>query len=122
MPDRPLVSVESVSKHYPIDSGFFGRPGAVMKAVDRVDLGIGRGETVGLVGESGSGKTTLGRCILRLTEPTAGRIAFDGRELTHLSQAEMREVRRDMQVIFQDPHSSLNPRKTVRSIIAEAFR
>jgi len=122
MPDRPLVSVESVSKHYPIDSGFFGRPGAVLKAVDRVDLGIGRGETVGLVGESGSGKTTLGRCILRLTEPTAGRVAFDGRELTHLSQAEMREVRRDMQVIFQDPHSSLNPRKTVRSIIAEAFR
>jgi oligopeptide transport system ATP-binding protein len=122
MPDKLLVSVESISKHYPVDSGLFGRSNVVLKAVDRVDLDIARGETMGLVGESGSGKTTLGRCVMWLTEPTAGRVVFDGRDLRLLSHAKMRDVRRDMQIVFQDPHSSLNPRKTVRSIIAEAFR
>ena len=122
MPDKPLVSVESISKHYPVDSGLFGRSKVVLKAVDRVDLDIARGETMGLVGESGSGKTTLGRCVMRLIEPTAGRVIFDGRDLRLLSRSKMREARRDMQIVFQDPHSSLNPRKTVRSIIAEAFR
>ena len=116
MPDKPLVLVESISKHYPVDSGLFGRSEVVLKAVDRVDLDIARGETMGLVGESGSGKTTLGRCMMRLIEPTAGRIIFDGRDLRLLSHAEMREVRRDMQIVFQDPiPRSIRARRCVRS-------
>jgi oligopeptide transport system ATP-binding protein len=122
MSNEPLLLVEGLSRHFPVEGGFFRRSTDVVKAVDRVDLTIGNGETVGLVGESGSGKTTLGRCILRLVEPTAGRVMFSGRDLRTCTPPEMRDVRRNMQIIFQDPHSSLNPRKTVRSIIGEGFR
>ena len=122
MSTETLLQVEDLSRHFPIDGGFFGGNAVWLKAVDRVNLSISRGDTVGLVGESGSGKTTLGRCIMRLTEPTIGKVTFNGRDLLALTPQQMREVRRDMQIVFQDPHSSLNPRKTVRSIIAEAFR
>lgn len=122
MSTETLLQVDELSRHFPAGGGLFGRSDVFLKAVDRVSLSIARGETVGLVGESGSGKTTLGRCIMRLIEPTKGRVRFDGRDLLALTQEQMREVRRDMQIVFQDPHSSLNPRKTVRAIIAEAFR
>ena len=92
-----------------------------MRAVEAVDLAIAPGEVVGLVGESGSGKSTLGRLILRLTEPTAGRVHFDGADITALSQRRLRALRRQMQVIFQDPYSSLDPRKTVARLIGDAF-
>jgi oligopeptide transport system ATP-binding protein len=122
MPPEPLLAVEGLKMHFPIGGGLFARRRGTVKAVDGVDLTITKGETLGLVGESGSGKSTLVRCILRLIEPSAGRVAFEGQNLLGRSRQEMRALRRDMQIIFQDPYSSLNPRKTVGSIIAESFR
>jgi len=110
-----------VSKYYPVRSGIFGRGERFVRAVDGVSLRVRRGETMGLVGESGCGKSTLGRLMIRLVEPTFGRVAFDGRDITHLSQRALRPLRRRMQIVFQDPYSSLNPRMTVREIVGEAI-
>ena len=123
MPDRsptaPLIEARDIVKHYPILGGVLMRQTGSVKAVDGVSLTIGEGETVGLVGESGCGKTTFGRTILRLEEPTAGEILFRGRSILGHSRNEMQALRREMQIIFQDPFSSLNPRKTVGQIIGE---
>lgn len=120
---KELLRVEGLVKHFPVTRGIvFRREIGLVRAVDGVDLVIHEGETLGLVGESGCGKSTLARCILRLIEPTAGEIWFQGAEITHLSSKDMREVRREVQVVFQDPYASLNPRMTVRDIIAEPFR
>src|SRR5438093_5805846 len=108
-----LLRVESLVKHFPLEKGQF------IAAVNDVSFSIGRGETLGLVGESGSGKTTVGRCILRLIEPTSGSIQFEGAELTELGATDMRRKRRDMQIVFQDPYASLNPRMTVGTIVSE---
>jgi len=117
--DAPILEVRNLVKHFPIGGGVFGGPPALIKAVDGVSFSIRRGETLGLVGESGCGKTTTGRCILQLEKPTAGEILFEGRDLAALPEGELRKVRRRLQVIFQDPYSSLNPRMTVGQIIAE---
>src|SRR5215472_360074 len=113
---KALVEVEGVTKYFPITAGVFSRHVADVKAVDGVSFWIRRGETLGLVGESGSGKTTIGRCILRLLEPTDGSIFFDGTEITRSPSREMRAKRKEMQIIFQDPYASLNPRMTVGDI------
>jgi len=114
-----LLEVRDLVKHYPVSSGFLGRQVGLVRAVDGVSFSIRRGETLGLVGESGCGKTTTGRCILQLERPTSGSVRFEGQELTTLSPGALRAVRRRIQVIFQDPYSSLNPRMTVGQIIAE---
>jgi oligopeptide/dipeptide ABC transporter ATP-binding protein len=114
-----LLEVRNLVKYFHIGGGFLGKAPAVIRAVDGVSFTIGRGETLGLVGESGCGKTTTGRCVLQLERPTSGQVIFEGRDLTALSYAELRHVRRRIQVIFQDPYSSLNPRMTVGQIIAE---
>jgi oligopeptide transport system ATP-binding protein len=116
---EPLLAVRDLVKHYPIMSGFLGRAAGLVRAVDGVSFTIRRGETLGLVGESGCGKTTTGRCILQLERPTRGSVRFDGQELTTLGGRALRAVRRRIQVIFQDPYSSLNPRMTVGDILAE---
>jgi oligopeptide/dipeptide ABC transporter ATP-binding protein len=116
---EPILRVTNLVKHFQVGGGWFGGHAATVKAVDGVSFEIQRGETLGLVGESGCGKTTTGRCILRLETPTSGEVVFEGRDLARLSDAELRGVRRRMQVIFQDPYSSLNPRMTVGQIIAE---
>ena len=117
----PLLSVRNLKKHFPIKGGIFGREVARVHAVDGVSLDIAEGETVGLVGESGCGKSTTGRCILRLIEPTSGELWFQGKEVTHLEGEAQRALRRDLQIIFQDPFASLNPRHTVGGIIGEAL-
>ena len=114
-----LVEVRDLKKHFPIRGGVLSRVVASVKAVDGVSFAIRRGEVLGLVGESGSGKTTVGRTLLRLIEPTGGRIFFDGQDITELPREKLRPFRRRMQIIFQDPFSSLNPRMTVGDIIAE---
>ncbi len=119
---RTLVATERVGKYFPIRSGFFSRDQKLLRAVDGVSIRVRRGETVGLVGESGCGKSTLGRVMLRLIEPTFGRVVYDGRDIVPLSAAELRPLRRKMQIIFQDPYSSLNPRMTVRDIVGEAIQ
>jgi len=119
---RALVEVDNVTKYFPITAGVFSRHVADVKAVDGVSFSIKSGETLGLVGESGSGKTTIGRCILRLLEPTSGAIRFDGVDITKIGAKAMRAKRREMQVIFQDPYASLNPRMTVGDIIAEPLQ
>ena len=116
---EPLLQVRNLVKHFKIGGGLFGGRAGLVRAVDGVSFAIQRGETLGLVGESGCGKTTTGRCILQLERPTAGEVRFEGRELTTLGVAELRAVRRRIQVIFQDPYSSLNPRMTVGQIIGE---
>jgi len=116
---NPLLTVENLVKYYSIRRGVLPRVVGYVKAVDGVSFSIGRGETFGLVGESGCGKTTLGRAILRLIEPTSGRIVFDGCDLLSLNAKQMRKLRREMQIIFQDPFDSLNPRMTVGSMIEE---
>jgi oligopeptide/dipeptide ABC transporter ATP-binding protein len=114
-----LLEVTDLVKHYPVSGGLLGREVGVVRAVDGVSFTIHRGETLGLVGESGCGKTTTGRCILQLERPTSGSIRFEGQELTSLGLEALRPVRRRMQVIFQDPYSSLNPRMTVGQIVEE---
>lgn len=118
----PLLRAEGVVKHFPVrGSGGFGRGAASLKAVDDVSLEVFPGETLGLVGETGCGKSTLARCITRLYDLTAGTVEFDGRDISTYSRRQMRPVRREMQVIFQDPYGSLNPRRRVGSIIGDAF-
>jgi len=119
---RTLVATEKLTKFFPVRGGLFARKKDFVRAVDGVSLRVRRGETLGLVGESGCGKSTLGRLILRLLEPTYGRVVYDGRDIVPLTAAEMRPLRRRMQVIFQDPYSSLNPRMTVREIVGEAIQ
>ncbi|MGH7387645.1 MAG: ABC transporter ATP-binding protein, partial [Candidatus Methylomirabilales bacterium] len=118
-----LLEVRRLRKYFPLTSGvLFQRRVGLIKAVDDVSFSIRKGETLGLVGESGSGKTTTGRCILQLDRPTSGEVRFEGRDLARLDEAELRPVRRRMQVIFQDPYSSLNPRMTIGQIIGEPIR
>lgn len=116
-----LVTVKDLKKYFPVRGGFFSRIKAYAKAVDGVSFGIYPGETLGLVGESGCGKTTTGRSILRLIEPTAGEVWFEGKNILQLDRRELRQMRRQMQIIFQDPYGSLNARMTVGDIIGEAF-
>jgi len=116
---RPLLQVTDLKKHFPIRRGIFSRIAGWVKAVDGVSLGIAQGETLALVGESGSGKTTTGRCILRLLEPTSGGVTFDGVDLLSLPPRAMRRMRRQIQVVFQDPYASLNPRMRVGTIVRE---
>jgi len=110
----PLLRAQDLVKHFPVEGSDL-----VLRAVDGVTFDINQGETLGLVGESGCGKSTVGRCLLRLYEPTSGKIFFENKDVTHASNREMRPVRRDMQVIFQDPYSSLNPRQNILSIVSE---
>jgi len=116
---QPLLKTEGLEVHFPVRAGFFGRRRSTIKAVDGVDLTLALGETLGLVGESGSGKTTTGRAIMRLNPPTGGQVIFDGRAVQDIPEREFRKFRRKFQIVFQDPYSSLDPRMTVRSIIAE---
>jgi peptide/nickel transport system ATP-binding protein len=120
--ERPLLDVRDLEVHFPIRSGLFGRTAGVVKAVDGISFDVKPGETLGLVGESGCGKTTTGRAILRLVEPTGGSVMFNGHDVRALRSAELMRMRRDFQIIFQDPYSSLNPRLSVGSAIMEVMR
>jgi len=119
---KALVQVENLKKYFPIRKGVLSREVARVHAVDDVTLSVAEGETLGLVGESGCGKSTLGRCIVRLLEPTAGDIVFDGQRIGSLGARKLRPLRREMQMIFQDPYASLNPRKRVGTIISDPMR
>src|ERR1700687_4234583 len=112
--NQQLVRVRGLVKHFPVEGS-----DDVVRAVDGLNFEIFQGETLGLVGESGCGKSTAGRCLLRLIEPTAGEITFDGRNVVTMGKGELRELRREMQIVFQDPYASLNPRMKVGNIIAE---
>jgi oligopeptide transport system ATP-binding protein len=116
-----LVEVRGIKKYFETKGGFFSRSIRYVRAVDGVSFCIERGRSFGLVGESGCGKTTLGRVILRLTEPTAGEIYFDGCNITSLDKKELKAIRRRMQIVFQDPFGSLNPRKTIKAIVSDPF-
>jgi peptide/nickel transport system ATP-binding protein len=117
-----LLVVEDLQKHFPVTRGIiFQKQIAAVKAVDGVTFTVHEGETLGVVGESGCGKSTMARCIMRLLEPTGGKVVFDGRDITKLSRSDMRPLRREMMMIFQDPYASLNPRKRVGFIVAEAL-
>jgi len=116
------VKVEGLKKYFSVRTGFLSRTPSWVRAVDDVDLMIDQGETLAVVGESGCGKTTLGRVLLRLLDPTAGRILFDGKDITKLPQREMRALRKSMQIVFQDPYWSLSPRMLVKDIVAEPLR
>lgn len=119
MAAETLLEVKHLKKHFPIKGGIFSKTIGYVYAVDDISFTLNRGETLGLVGESGCGKSTTGRTILRLLEPTAGEVTFEGQEITRLNKGDMRALRREMQIIFQDPYASLNPRMTVGSIIGE---
>ncbi|MFJ9926424.1 dipeptide ABC transporter ATP-binding protein [Streptomyces misionensis] len=117
-----LLKVENLTKHFPIKKGILRRQVGAVKAVDGIDFEVRRGETLGVVGESGCGKSTMGRVITRLQDPTGGQITFEGQDITRLSTGDMRPLRRDIQMIFQDPYGSLNPRHTIGSIVSAPFR
>src|SRR5947208_6950287 len=115
----PLLEVTDLVKHYPVRSGILRRRAGIVHAVDGVSFSLGSGETLGLVGESGCGKSTVARSVLRLVEPTAGHIRLNGRDITHLGKSELRTHRRSMQIVFQDPFASLNPRMTAGETVGE---
>ena len=117
--NTPIIKANDLRMYFPVGRTLSGKPRRLLKAVDDVSFSIGRGQTFGLVGESGCGKTTIGRCLVRLYQPTGGQILFDGQDIARLGEKELAPYRRRMQMIFQDPYASLNPRMTVASIIAE---
>lgn len=117
-----LIEVRGLKKYFPIKTGLFSKTVGYVKAVDDVTFSIKKGETLGLVGESGCGKTTVGRSILRLIEPTAGEVIFDGKNITNMSLKDLKQYRKQMQIIFQDPYSSLNPRITVGGMLSEILK
>ncbi|MMZ59058.1 Oligopeptide transport ATP-binding protein OppF [compost metagenome] len=119
---QPLLTVEHLKKYYPVQTGFIRQGASDIKAVDGVSFQIYPGETLGLVGESGSGKSTIGKVIVGLEKPTEGRILFDGRDISGLSSKEMMSLRSDLQIVFQDPYSSLNPRKRIVDLLAEPLK
>ncbi|WP_334074802.1 ABC transporter ATP-binding protein [Paenibacillus sp. A14] len=119
---RPILEIKDLKKHYPVKTGLFGRVTGAAKSLDGVSFAIEKGETFAIVGESGSGKTTLGKTVLRLIEPTSGSILFDGTDITQLGAESMRKLKTDMQMVFQDPFGSLDPKWTVRRILEEPLR
>ncbi len=121
-PDAPIIETKALTKHFPVNRGVWGKPPAQVRAVEAVSLQILPGETLGVVGESGCGKTTLGRLILRLLDATSGEVYFRGRNLGELEARELRNLRRRMQIVFQDPYSSLNPRMRVGTLIGEGLK
>ncbi|HVX81716.1 MAG TPA: ABC transporter ATP-binding protein [Devosiaceae bacterium] len=122
MTAQPLVRIEHLTKHFRVAGGWLGRDRGKVRAVDDVSFDIREGETLGLVGESGCGKSTLARCVVRLVEPDGGAVVFDGEDITHRSMRELRPVRRRLQLIFQDPYASLNPRHRISRILGSALR
>jgi peptide/nickel transport system ATP-binding protein len=121
-PGETLLKVTGLQKHFPIKKGLLQRQVGAVHAVDGLDFEVKAGETLGVVGESGCGKSTMGRLITRLLEPTGGTVEFQGKDITHLGVGGMRPLRRDMQMIFQDPYSSLNPRHTIGTIVGAPFK
>jgi oligopeptide transport system ATP-binding protein len=121
MANDEIIHITNLHKYYPIRSGIFGRTAGYVKAVDGVTLKIRKGETIGLVGESGCGKTTLGRTVLRLTDPTGGKIVFDGTDVTKIKGKYLREYRKKVQIVFQDPYSSMDPRQSIASALKETI-